>query len=109
MGTVSKLTQLWLASWFEALVWTPAGETQAFSNPYEVRDRWLAVFGRMTSEYMRSAEFLESMARGLILMTQTARMASLLPFPSSGVARRYAASASFQGDRNHGYRASRIP
>lgn len=51
-----------------------------FADPLEIRERFLSELSRITAEHMRSPGFLESMSRGLALMTASARLTNWLPF-----------------------------
>jgi hypothetical protein len=74
------LTQLWWRLWLDALRSEPGSLSGVYSNPYALRDRWLARLTRVTLETMRSPAFLASMARGLSLMTEAARLGAGTPF-----------------------------
>jgi hypothetical protein len=75
------LIQLWWRLWLDALRSEPVGLSGGYcSNPYELRDRWLARLSRVTLETMKSPAFMVSMARGLLLMTQAAELGAGVPF-----------------------------
>ena len=51
-----------------------------FMDPFEFRELFLGELSRITAEHLRSQSFLESMSRGLSLMTASARLTSWFPF-----------------------------